>query len=274
MKKWSYDLPHISPKQKEIIELIYKFRFIDRAQIQTILNHKDHKRINVWLKDLVAKRYLFRIYERKIPFNIRPAIYYLAQNGVRDVGNHNLYREKYRSEKFKNRSLLIVNLYIDLLQKTRSLEALNFFQTKQNMWQYEKIIKPYPDVVFSLNKEPLDILEYLNKKKKLKPKRKGKKDILFFLEIIEEGVPRYYLRYRVKKYIEYYDMDKSATRPTILFSLPNEQTKKFMHRFIRKTLDETLFEPNIKFYLTLTDWLQNKGILGEIWQRVKELFVK
>lgn len=269
MKKWSYDLPHISNKQKEIIEIIYKFRFIDRVQIQTILNHKDHKRINVWLKDLVAKGYLFRIYERKIPFNIKPAIYYLAKVGVRHVGNPNLYKEKYRSEKFRNRSLLIAKLYIDLVKKTKSLDALNFFRTKQDMWEHEEIIRPYPDVTFSLNKEPLDILKYLNKKKKIKPKQKEKKDKLFFLEIIEEGVPRYYLRYRIQKYIEHYDFDKSTPRPVILFSLPNELTKKYIFRFIKKTLDETLFEPDIRFSLTLTSQLQIEGILGVIWTKIE-----
>lgn len=55
MKQWSYDLPHISPKQKEILKLIYKFRFLDRIQIQILMKHKDYKRINVWLKDLAKK---------------------------------------------------------------------------------------------------------------------------------------------------------------------------------------------------------------------------
>ena len=50
MKKWSYELPYISEKQKEILKLIHKFRFLNRIQIQTIMKHKDYKRINVWLK--------------------------------------------------------------------------------------------------------------------------------------------------------------------------------------------------------------------------------
>ncbi len=51
-------------KQIEIIDLVYKFRFINRTQIQKILNHKDPRRINAWLKELVEYKYLGRIYSK------------------------------------------------------------------------------------------------------------------------------------------------------------------------------------------------------------------
>ena len=50
-------IPYITPKQQEIPKLIYKFRFLNRIQIQTLLNHKDKRRINSWLKDLSEKEY-------------------------------------------------------------------------------------------------------------------------------------------------------------------------------------------------------------------------
>ena len=48
-------IPYIAAKQQEIPKLIYKFRFLNRIQIQTLLNHKDKRRINSWLKDLSEK---------------------------------------------------------------------------------------------------------------------------------------------------------------------------------------------------------------------------
>lgn len=285
MKKWSIDLPHITQKQKEIMRLIYKFRFLDRIQIQTLMKHKDYKRINVWLKDLVEKDYLFRIYERKIPLNIKPAIYFAAPTGVRfirmfgdDETSHKLYREKERSEEFRNKCLLIANLYIDIFQKTEKLSALNFFNTKQDFSEYDEMLTPYPEVLISLNTSPSHIIKSLEKEKKSKTEIHTKKvqtekrqEYLFFLELFGEKAPRYYLRYRVQQYIEYFDRHQSTELyPRALFVLPNELTKNFLAKFIRKTLEETLFDPHLIFFLTTVNQIQNKGIIGEIWTKTKE----
>ena len=53
-------LPQISNKEKEIIKLIYQFRFLNRIQIQNFLNHKHHSQTNIWLKDLNQKQYINR----------------------------------------------------------------------------------------------------------------------------------------------------------------------------------------------------------------------
>ena len=42
-----------SDKQMDILELVYKFRFINRKQIQYLMGHKDARRINASLKDLL-----------------------------------------------------------------------------------------------------------------------------------------------------------------------------------------------------------------------------
>ena len=47
---------NITPKQLEIILLLYKFRFIKKNQFKTLLKHKDIRHINSWLKDLNNKK--------------------------------------------------------------------------------------------------------------------------------------------------------------------------------------------------------------------------
>ncbi len=286
MKKWSVDLPHITQKQKEIMRLIYKLRFLNRIQIQTIMRHKDYKRINVWLKNLVEKGYLYRIYERKIPLNIKPAVYFLAPTGVRFVrmfgdyeSSHKLYREKERSEEFRNKCLAITNLYIDTLQKTEKLNTLNFFKTKQDISEYDGMIEPYPDSLISLNITPSEIINYLNKKNKLtsnvntkkrKPRQKNQKEYLYFLELIGDKVPRYYLRYRIQQYIEYSDRNGPVEpKSCVLFSCPNELTEKFLVKFIKNKLEETLFDPHLLFFVTTTDQLQSMGIFAGIWKGIE-----
>jgi hypothetical protein len=45
----------ITPQQQQILPLLYRFRFLDRSQIQKSMNHKNHKRILIWLNDLNDK---------------------------------------------------------------------------------------------------------------------------------------------------------------------------------------------------------------------------
>ena len=49
------ELQQITRRQEEILTLIYRFRFINRIQLQRYFNHKDARRINTWLRDLVKK---------------------------------------------------------------------------------------------------------------------------------------------------------------------------------------------------------------------------
>lgn len=67
-------LPPITPKQMVILSYIFTFRFVSRSVIQTLLNHSDPRRINAWLKDLVEKKYLGRIYHRTLTEMHTPAI--------------------------------------------------------------------------------------------------------------------------------------------------------------------------------------------------------
>src|SRR5450830_1672307 len=111
-------LPKITNKQQEILTLIYQFRFLNRVQIQTLLNHKDYKTINQWLKDLTDKEYINRIYSNKPGENMKPAIYYLSLNGIRclkalefsSVQLKKLNREKERSESFISKHILIADI--------------------------------------------------------------------------------------------------------------------------------------------------------------------
>ena len=57
-------IPKITRKQREILDLIYSHRFLTRIQIQAFLKHKDKKTINLWLKDLRSKNYINWIYDK------------------------------------------------------------------------------------------------------------------------------------------------------------------------------------------------------------------
>ncbi len=80
-------LPTITNKQKEILLLLYRFRFLNRIQIQKLLKNKDYKNINVWLKDLTDKNYTKRIFEKKAGIN-QSAIYFISKNGIKFFRSH------------------------------------------------------------------------------------------------------------------------------------------------------------------------------------------
>jgi len=71
------DKNNLTKKQLEILTLLYRFRFLNRSQIQQLLNHKKISRINLWLKDLYYKKIIGRNYSNRLGDNIKPAIYYL-----------------------------------------------------------------------------------------------------------------------------------------------------------------------------------------------------
>ena len=76
-------LPKLTMKQQEILELLYRYRFLNRIQIQTLMGHKDRKTISLWLRVLRQKQYIEWIYSTDFAERTKPAIYYLGLNGIR-----------------------------------------------------------------------------------------------------------------------------------------------------------------------------------------------
>lgn len=76
-------------------------------------------------------------------------------------------------------------------------------------------------------------------------KNGGKDFERFFLDVIDENVPRFAIRARIKQYIEYYQSQEwdehgkgEDSFPTILIICPNDKTKDFLKRFVSKTLED------------------------------------
>lgn len=71
----------ITNKQKIILILLYIFRFVNSKQIQQFMNHKDHRRINSWLKELVEKQYIERDFKPVFGTLTKPAVFNLSGKG-------------------------------------------------------------------------------------------------------------------------------------------------------------------------------------------------
>jgi hypothetical protein len=112
----------ITKKQQAILSLILTFRFINSKQIQQFLGHKDHRRINAWLKDLAEKQYIIREYKPVFGTLTKPAVCYLSLLGrqyIRDtlffMDDKYLTRlrgDKERSKSFRIRCQFIADFYL------------------------------------------------------------------------------------------------------------------------------------------------------------------
>lgn len=255
-------MDNITPKQLEILLLVYRFRFINRHHIQTLLNHKDPKRINTWLKDLTTKRILARHYSNRLKENTKPAIYYLATKSRSilldqpSVNNKTLvraYKDKNCSQRLINHSLFIASFYLQLIdQSIKEKNTLHFF-TKTDLADHYYLPYNRPDAYISLEENDLT-------------KR-------YFLELIDEGTPRFMLRKKISTYFEYFNQNTWKIRtdhenPSLLFICPNQAIKEFLHRYIALMLEEETSD--LQFFTSLMLQIQEEGLTSNTWLKVTE----
>jgi len=232
---------NLTKKQLEILTLLYRFRFLNRSQIQQLLNHKKISQINIWLKDLYDKKIIGRNYSNKLGDNIKPAIYYLKAKSKNylvdqleedDKMMKRIYGEKNRSQKFINHCLLSADFYLSLKKSPEDRQI--YFYTKLDLLNHDYLPLNHADAYVAT--------------------KKGKKIKRYFLEIIDEGTPRFVIRTKIKQYLEYYDANtwQEATShpfPKILLLCPNDLIKKYLHSFIPKIMAEEN-QTEIDFYLS------------------------
>ncbi|OQB05438.1 MAG: hypothetical protein BWY19_01020 [bacterium ADurb.Bin212] len=249
---------NITDKQQEILKLLYRFRFLKRSQIQQLLNHKDYKTINLWLKDLIEKEY---IQKRDIKFPYKIA-YHLALSGISYFKKElkldakllqKYYREQDRSLSFISSCLLIADIFLDL--QNRSNQNVNFkVYTKSDYSSHE-----YGDLLLTLKPHIFITQITANKTKE------------YFVEIIGFQ-PKERLRQRIKNYLYFYqgmewqeETDKDF--PTTLIIYPNDEVLDYIKSYTKRKLyqfDET--RPIIQ--LTTREQVNQAGITGDVWKEI------
>ncbi len=247
-------LPNITEKQKEIILFLYRFRFLNRVQIQKLLNNKDHRNINIWLKDLTEKNYLTRIYDNQK--NTIPAKYYLSINGIKFLRTlpkveksflKKLHQENRRSISFINKSIFIADIYLKL-NDIEIFQNNNFkFYTQADFSKEAVIRELLPDFayVYKVNNN----LEH------------------FVGEIFGENMNNNAIRGRIKKYLEYFEDDDSPTN--IIFIGSDDKSLIFIEHLIRRyTYNEGNLNANI--YTTTQKQIEKNGMELSLFKKAEE----
>ncbi len=277
------NLPKISYRQKEIIDLLYKHRYLTRIQLQAFLKHKDKKNTYLWLKDLKAKGYIDWIYNKKSFIDkSTPAIYYLSKNAINryryhgvheETELHKRYKDHDRSRSFIDRCLLFadVGVSLDTFEKTKNqIRTCFFYETEADYLGYgmyhflaeSEFIRP--NLCFSKLQddgwnEPEATESYV-------------------LEVFDAELPQYRLRYRLKQYVTFMDEElgtwedetQGEPKPIILLVCARVTDLIYAKRRTRGLVTEIWDRddedrPDIRF--TTMEKLKEQGIFGEVWER-------
>jgi len=249
---------NITDKQKAIIKFIYRFRFLKRSQIQKLLNHKDYKTINTWIKDLIEKEY---IQSRKIghPYKVAysldsSGINYLKQNLKYDAKLlQKYYRESERSLSFVADNILIADIYLDLSGKDSPKAKFGI-----------NIISDYPSHIYSDLLLALKPHAYITQTTTDEAKE-------YFIELISDQ-PKERLRQRIKNYLYFYqgmEWQEETGRdfPTILIICPNEEVLEYIKSYTKRKLYQ-FDEARPIIHISTREQINLAGITGDIWKEI------
>ena len=264
-------LPSITNKQAEILKLLYRFRFLNREQVQKLLHHKNKVRSSRWLKDLKEKQYVQWIYDAHDFVNkTKPAIYYLSLHGIRYVrssGNYpdeelrKRYKEPSRKQVFIDRCLLIADCCLALQAKSKSNGDLRY------TWV---LPADYAD--------PGSTYYFMNE---LKPhlcfiKQNDEQVTGYLLEALDPLMPRYAVKKRIKDYTEYVlsgcwqDETGYDDSPIILIACPTVADLMYAKRRARKEIEDNDMDEDeaSRIRFATIEKVKQLGATARIWEEV------
>ncbi len=297
------ELPDITDRQKEIVKLIYQYRFINRKQLQRLFNHKDTRRINTWLRDLVTKNYLGRIYSKKLLENTKPAIYFLNNNGIiwvrYNMGSEyssdeserldfkhlrKFYEDKHASLTFINHCITIFEFYLQL-KEVEKVTSKNISKGGKKKLEYHTETKTEMWITRQLylvgNEDFSEIKQYIPDlfiEQIRNVDRKDESSSNYFLELFDPHMPKYAIRYRIKTYIKLKEegpwedfMNWTIKFPTIILIFPHHRKMNSVVQYIRDELLRSFESKDIRFLLTTYQKATTKGLTDPtIYQEIKE----
>jgi hypothetical protein len=262
-------LPTITTKQQEILKLIYRYRFLNRTQIQALLGHKDKRRIISWLKDLRDKQYVDWHYNATdFIAKSKPAIYYLSLNGIRylrEVGGYpgeelrKRYKEPGRTQVFIDRCLLVADCCIALRAKN------------SDELQYTWVLSADyadPDSEYNFLNELKSHLCFI--------KQNDEQTTGYLFEVLDPLMPRYAVRKRIKDYVDYLvsgdwqDETEYDEPPIILVACPTVADLIYAKRRAKKELEDYDVDEDERSHIRFAtvEKVKQLGVTARIWEEV------
>jgi hypothetical protein len=255
----------ITKKQQEIIQLIYRYRFVDRKQLQALMHLKDKKRLSVWLKDLREQHYIEWIYSTDFLEKTKPAIYYMGLNGIRYLRGldtypiddlRKRYKESLRRPDFIERCILIagacVNLHTPIDSVSYAYVTEADYANPESDHHFLAELKPQLCFVKSTSVGgSVTATTYL-------------------LDVFVASSPRYVVRRRLKDYIEYLEgsdwKEDFATKPIVLIACPTKVDLIYAKRRTRTLLEEMDKSADTHIRFATSEDMKYAGVTATIWE--------
>ena len=252
------DTQTLTPKQLSILIYLYRFRFLTSTHIQHLLNDKTLRLTNYYLKILTSQNYINKHYTRSLGQANQPAVYFLASGSIKALQDSQhltaqsikrIYREKTRSQQFITHAVFIAEYYLFLLKESQKTKHTLHFFTKTDLQAHPYIIHPLPDAYFARVDEKKETKRY-------------------FVEVIDEGTPRFAIRKRIEQYNDYIEDGKfeEVTKhpfPTILFICPNIGLLIYLKRHFARIYEEISLD-QADIYLATQE-----GCFSSSWEKVE-----
>lgn len=246
----------ITNKHKDILQYIYRFRFINSQQIQTFIHSNDINNTNKLLKYLTVNHYLERKYSTKINERGIPAKFYIGLQGIRYLRTqdytqkaylNNLYREKDKKNPFINRCLFIADICI-MLQNNTNVS-----------FEIDEFIAPHDFPADSITKSLRPDFGFVKN-------LKAKKDYTI-CKILQDGMPRYAVRAVLQKYVTFF---KNKADTKLLFICQTEKLYQYAQYFISKYLDELNDEEDVEVpvYIARESEIRVSGLSKDIIKKI------
>ena len=260
--KQKYVRSSLNAGQIELLELVYKYRFISRQLVADCLNITYGSSIYEKLEVLVKGDYLGKRFDKQLKLQAVPAAYYLTPKGMRylqsqpehdlilDSAIKNSYKDKTVGQDFISHTLNVCK-YTNMLR--RHYPELKVF-TRRDMSRYSYFPSQLPDAFLSL---PLEEGE--------QPKR-------FFFDLISDNMPRLALDRRIANYCEFFDEGgwdvTNSEWPILLLLCERTSTEKRAQRYVRATLNRLDME-DLSAYTTAIPLLEDTAGL-DIWTSIED----
>lgn len=255
----------LTKRQEDILLYLYRFRFLNRLHIQKLLGHKSFNRIIIWLNQLTTQNYIHRYYNPKtvtvaaqysLGLKSRKYLLEKAEEKGSKIQPHllnRIWREHTLSDQFHTHCLFLADIYVSLVALVTKTKATLYFFTKTDLYPHDYMPTPLPDVYIAI------------KERNGKMKR-------YFLDIFDPMPQRMILRRRINQYVDYFDDNtwQETTDhpfPQIILICPDDRSKRYLHRFIQKTLEYS----DLEFFLTTWELVKTKGMCRDVLEKVEEV---
>lgn len=253
-------LPKITDKQIQILIFLYRFRYLNRPQIQTLMKHKNHRLIQSWLNEMKDLKLIKSFFNKTVAAS--PTVYaldlegrkYLRKNAGDKVDRSFLskgWRDKSYTEEFRNHCMFLADVYLSLTAFCDEHKSKLNFHTKTDLYGMKGIINPGPDAFFAIKDSESNTVRY-------------------FIDVFDD-IAKVFMRKRIKEYFAFFDSGDweeytNTNFPEVIIICPDKKAKGHLFFYIQNKLNDD--EP--RFYLTTKEQVLTCGLRGEILEKVPE----